>query len=169
VHHGVAGQQTRADLKGHDRSMTYRQGSVTVVLLAALLGAMVGIGVFTFGYAQGGAYMTNDPKACANCHVMHSQFSGWMKSSHRKAAVCNDCHTPPGLIPKYFTKALNGLMHSWAFTSGWFPDQIYITQRNANVTEQACLKCHEEIVSSLPGVVNHRNSRCTVCHAGVGH
>jgi hypothetical protein len=27
---------------------------------------------------------------------------------HRAAAVCNDCHTPPGLLGKYTTKALNG-------------------------------------------------------------
>ena len=79
--------------------------------------------------------MTDDPKACANCHVMRENLESWMKSSHGKVAVCNDCHTPPGLIPKYTTKAINGFFHSFAFTTGRFPDDIQITKRNFNVAE----------------------------------
>ena len=68
------------------------------VLLAIAVGVLTGVGMFTFGYARGASYMTNDPAACVNCHVMRDQFEGWMKSSHGKVAVCNDCHTPPGLV-----------------------------------------------------------------------
>lgn len=150
--------------------MTYRQGSVTLILLAVLWGVLVGLGLFTFGYARGSAYLTDDPKACANCHVMQEQYAGWMKASHRKAAVCNDCHTPAGFLPKYATKALNGMMHSWAFTTGLFPDQIRANARNARVAEGACLKCHAELVSSFQAVRDHREGvRCTQCHRGVGH
>src|SRR5688572_31846264 len=46
------------------------------------------------------SYMTDNPAACANCHVMREQFEEWLKSSHGKVAVCNDCHTPPGVIAK---------------------------------------------------------------------
>ena len=49
---------------------------------------------YTFAYARGWAYMTDDPRACANCHVMNEQYDGWIKSSHRSVAVCNDCHVP---------------------------------------------------------------------------
>jgi formate-dependent nitrite reductase cytochrome c552 subunit len=35
---------------------------------------------------------TNDPAACANCHVVKDQYDGWLKSSHRAVAVCSDCH-----------------------------------------------------------------------------
>lgn len=147
-----------------------RGGSTTLILLGVLVGAFAGVGLFTFGYAQGSSYMTDDPAACANCHVMREQHSGWMKASHRSVAVCNDCHTPAGFVAKYSTKALNGFFHSWAFTTNRFPDRIQIAGRNARVTEGACLKCHADIVSSFQAVREHRGGvACTQCHKGVGH
>ncbi|MEJ7606892.1 MAG: hypothetical protein WKF37_11635 [Bryobacteraceae bacterium] len=47
------------------------------MLLGILAGAMLGVGLFTFGYARGASYLTNDPQACANCHVMQEQLDGW--------------------------------------------------------------------------------------------
>ncbi|MBI4890874.1 MAG: cytochrome c nitrite reductase small subunit [Acidobacteria bacterium] len=147
------------------------KGFIAPLLIGVPLGLLIGIGVYTFGYARGGSYMTDDPEACRNCHVMNEQYEGWMKSSHRKAAVCNDCHTPPGLVPKYFTKAMNGFHHSWAFTTGRFPDDILVTGRNRRVAEESCLKCHEEITSGIRA--SHRpgdNSvSCVACHRNVGH
>ena len=69
------------------------RGSVRSALLAAavLVGSAGGLGVYTFVYAKGYSYITNDPAACANCHVMNDQYSGWLKASHRSVAVCNDC------------------------------------------------------------------------------
>lgn len=140
------------------------------VLLAALVGAMLGVGLYTFGYAKGASYITDDPSACANCHVMREQFESWMKSTHGRVAVCNDCHTPPGVVPKYATKALNGFFHSLAFTTGRFPDEIRITERNFNVAESSCLKCHEDIVTAIRGTRRHgEDVSCIQCHARVGH
>lgn len=141
------------------------------IVAAALVGIAAGVGVYTFAYARGASYMTDDPRACANCHVMEEQFAGWGKSSHRAVAVCNDCHTPPGLVPKYGTKALNGWNHSWAFTSGRFPEPIQITPRNRRVTEAACRKCHEAIVEAIDAVpLGHRERLdCLTCHRDVGH
>lgn len=143
---------------------------LTLLLLGTLVGVMLGAGLFTFGYAKGYAYLTDSPAACVNCHVMRDQYESWLKSSHGKWAVCNDCHTPPGLVPKYATKAVNGFFHSLAFTTGHFPDQIYITRRNFNVTESACLKCHADIVRSIRGSRVHRQDvSCIACHSRVGH
>jgi len=141
------------------------------IVAAALVGIAAGVGVYTFAYARGASYMTDDPGACANCHVMEEQYAGWSKSSHRSVAVCNDCHTPPGLVPKYGTKALNGWNHSWAFTSGRFPEPIQITPRNRRVTEAACRKCHEEIVEAIDAVPIGHSARldCLTCHRDVGH
>lgn len=140
-------------------------------IAGALVGLAAGVGIYTFAYARGASYMTDDPRACANCHVMDEQLAGWSTSSHRAVAVCNDCHTPPGLIAKYATKALNGFNHSWAFTSGRFPDPIQITPRNRRVTEAACRKCHQSIVDAIdphstgdPGAL-----ACLTCHRNVGH
>ena len=57
-------------------------------------GLAVGIGGYTFVYARGASYLTNDPAACANCHIMREQYDGWTAGSHRAAAACNYCHTP---------------------------------------------------------------------------
>jgi len=140
------------------------------VLVAVLLGTTVGIGAYTFVYSKGYSYLSNNPGACANCHVMQSYYDAWIKSSHRSVAVCNDCHTPHNLVGKYATKASNGFFHSLAFTSGRFPDSIDIKPRNYRVTEAACRHCHQDIVSAIDGW--HRQAAgmsCTRCHSSVGH
>ncbi|MDI7269716.1 MAG: cytochrome c nitrite reductase small subunit, partial [Myxococcota bacterium] len=59
------------------------RGRLLAVILAAGAGAAGGLGFFTFVYAKGFSYLTDDPKACANCHVMTEQYDGWAKGSHR--------------------------------------------------------------------------------------
>jgi cytochrome c nitrite reductase small subunit len=146
-----------------------------VVLAAGLAGLSVGLGGFTFVYARGASYLSNDAAACANCHVMRPQLDGWVKSSHRHVASCNDCHTPPGTVAKYGTKALNGFFHSLAFTTGHFPEPIRITDRNRRVTESACRGCHGAIVDAIErapvGSADRapEETSCLACHPGVGH
>ena len=139
------------------------------IIAAATMGVASAVGGYTFIYAQGYSYMTNDPRACANCHVMEDHYSAWTKSSHHAVAVCNDCHTPPGLVSKYATKAINGFNHSLAFTTGRFPDPLRITGRNAGVTERACRKCHEDIVLAIESHPKAEQTSCIRCHSTVGH
>ena len=148
-----------------------RTRSLIATVAAGLIGAVAGIGIFTFGYAKGASYLTNDPKACANCHVMEEQFSGWITASHRGVAVCNDCHTPPGFVAKYAVKALNGWNHSRAFTLGNFHEPIRITGLNRRVTQAACRNCHGEIVAAIDArpAVHTGPLDCIDCHRNVGH
>jgi cytochrome c nitrite reductase small subunit len=101
---------------------------------------------------------------------MRAQYDGWIAGSHRAVAVCNDCHTPPGLVGKYATKALNGFWHSFAFTTGRFHEPIGINARNHAVTETACRHCHAAVVEAID-TGRHGTARltCTGCHASVGH
>ncbi|MGE0452733.1 MAG: cytochrome c nitrite reductase small subunit [Vicinamibacteria bacterium] len=147
------------------------KGTPVLVVAAALAGVAAGVGGYTFAYARGGSYLTNDPRACANCHVMNDQFDGWVKSSHRAVAACNDCHTPPGFLAKYVTKAENGFWHSFAFTTGRFAEPIRITARNRRVTESACRHCHAEVVQQMLGgrAGGGREIACLRCHFSVGH
>ena len=140
------------------------------VLTASALGIAAAVGGYTFIYARGYSYMTNDPEACANCHIMEDHFRAWSRSSHHAVAVCNDCHTPPGLIPKYAVKAINGFNHSLAFTTGRFPEPLRITRRNAEVTEKACRKCHGDIVLAIESPhPRGEQLSCIRCHSAVGH
>jgi cytochrome c nitrite reductase small subunit len=145
-------------------------GRIAWILIAVSAGLAAGGGGFTFIYAKGGSYLTNDPQACANCHIMQEQYDGWINSSHRSVATCNDCHTPSGLIPKYFTKAENGWRHSWAFTTGNYPEHIRQIPRSRRITEQACRKCHSTVVEAIEGP-HHADSSlsCIRCHRSVGH
>ena len=140
-----------------------------VIVAAVLAGLTVGIGGFTFVYAKGYSYLTNDPAACANCHIMRDHYNAWTRASHRSVAVCNDCHTPPGLVPKYITKAQNGFWHSFYFTTGRYPDPLRITPRNHDVTELACRKCHSDVVHAIEAPRGQTGTSCIRCHASVGH
>jgi cytochrome c nitrite reductase small subunit len=148
----------------------------TLALVAAvLLGAVVGLGLYTFGYAKGYSYLGHDPAACANCHVMQEHFSAWEKGSHRAVATCNDCHTPHNIVGKYAVKANNGFWHSFYFTTGNFPDPLRITPRNHRVTENACRHCHAEITDAIEHGGQRDDARgneefsCVRCHRHVGH
>ena len=147
-------------------------GNRAILLAAVFVGVLIGVGAYTFVYAKGYSYLTDDPQACANCHVMQNHFDAWTRASHRSVAVCNDCHTPPGLVPKYWTKAQNGFRHSFYFTTGRYPDPLRMTPRNHDVTEQACRKCHGELTLAIDP--SHADGgrgglTCTGCHNDVGH
>jgi cytochrome c nitrite reductase small subunit len=149
---------------------------------------MLGASIFTFGYARGYSYLTNDPAACANCHIMSEHFDAWMKSSHRQVATCNDCHTPHDVVGKYMTKARNGFWHSYYFTLGNYPDPLRATPRSRQIAEDACRYCHVDIVEAIdpaPSAAHpvdstgraaespmrqiHRTDSCIRCHSQVGH
>jgi cytochrome c nitrite reductase small subunit len=143
--------------------------ALVAVVFASPLGLAAGLGGYTFVYARGASYLTNDPAACANCHVMKDYHEAWLRSSHRSVAVCNDCHTPHGLLPKYATKASNGFWHSFAFTSGRFPDPLRIKPRNRIIAERSCRDCHGDVVDAMDGPHQGEGLSCVRCHGAVGH
>ena len=146
------------------------------VLLCALFGVALGSGVFTFTYAEGWSYLSNDPKACANCHIMRDHLDGWQKASHHAHATCNDCHTPHEFIPKYLSKAENGIWHSKGFTFQDFHEPIRIRAHNSAVLEHNCIDCHQSLVGDITAAHGHEGSEnnapkwsCVHCHLQVGH
>jgi len=138
--------------------------------VALALGVLGGLGAFTFGYGQGASYLSNDPNACANCHVMQGHYDSWLNSSHQNVAVCNDCHLPHDFVGKWVTKADNGFFHSLAFTLENFHEPIQIKPRNRRVTQNACLHCHAEFVDHmLPVEPGGDMMACIHCHIDAGH
>ena len=152
------------------RWLRFARGSALPLATAGVLGVVLGLGSFAFVYGDGAAYLSNDPRACTNCHVMQGHFDSWINSTHRHVAVCNDCHLPPDFAGKWLTKADNGLLHSWAFTTGDFPDPLRIKPRNARRTQAACMHCHGDLVSALaPHDAGGDAIACVHCHAAAGH
>jgi cytochrome c nitrite reductase small subunit len=139
---------------------------ISAVVVSALAGVVVGMGGYTFVYAKGGSYLTDDPAACANCHIMREHYDAWQKSPHHAAATCNDCHTPQAFVPKYVTKAVHGWNHSRAFTTDDFHEPIRITASSLEVVEIQCRRCHGDVVDAID---TGSATTCVRCHASVGH
>jgi len=153
---------------------------VLAFLAVALIGVLVGSGLFTFISAEGASYLSNDPKVCVNCHIMREQFDGWQHGSHHAVATCNDCHLPhDNVIHKFFVKGSNGFHHSEAFTTMNFHEPIRIKPGNAKVLEANCLRCHGELTGEITahgtlGVPTDPTQKadlygCVRCHQEVGH
>lgn len=137
---------------------------------AAMLGVLVGLSVFTLRYAEGFSYLSDNPTACMNCHVMREEFDAWNRSSHRAVATCNSCHTPhSSAIAKWAVKGLNGFKHSFAFTTGAFHEPIRITPFDASIAQANCVECHETAVSQIHSSKPGEERACTACHGNVGH
>jgi cytochrome c nitrite reductase small subunit len=139
------------------------------VLAAVSIGLLAGVGIATVDYAEGTSYLSADPAACANCHIMQSQYDSWQKASHHTVAGCVDCHLPADFAGKYLAKAVNGWNHSKAFTLQDFPEPILITPRNAEILHDNCLRCHADLVHAQASTFAEEAPRCVRCHATVGH
>lgn len=139
------------------------------ILLALALGVTAGIGTFTFNYAEGLSYLSTDPRACVNCHIMQPQYDGWQKASHHAVAVCVDCHLPRGLVRKYLVKAENGWRHGKLFTTQTFAEPIFVQAAGRQVLQENCVSCHQGLVHGLAPGRGRDTLGCVHCHAEVGH
>ncbi len=141
-----------------------------VLLLGVSLGTPLGVSTATFLYADGFSYFSGNPKACMNCHIMRPHYDAWSGSTHRSVATCNDCHTSGSFFSKYSQKAVNGLLHSWAFTTDNFHEPIQIKDFNRKIATKSCLNCHSNLIeTSHFGAVGFGKNQCLNCHKDVGH
>jgi cytochrome c nitrite reductase small subunit len=141
------------------------------IIVAILIGVLVGIASYTFYYAKGFSYLSNDPRACVNCHIMRDQYDGWQKASHHSHATCNDCHVPHDFVGKWTTKAENGYHHSEGFTLQNFHEPIQIKQASSKVLNANCVYCHKDYVREITAhrVSSEAGFDCVRCHDNVGH
>lgn len=144
--------------------------ALSLLATAALAGILLGLSLFTFSYAEGTSYLSNNPEACANCHVMWDHFDSWTASSHSAVARCVDCHLPHPTVPKWISKAENGWFHSVGFTLQNYPEPIRIKPRNLAIVQRNCVTCHTGMVHEmLPATVDGESVSCMHCHQDVGH
>lgn len=123
------------------------------------------------------SYMSDDPLACVNCHVMTPVYNSWMHSSHREWANCNDCHVPHNnVFNKYFFKMKDGLYHSTVFTMRAEPEVMFMREASAEVVQNNCIRCHVQQVTQtkydgyIEGHKDRRTDRkCWDCHKEVPH
>jgi len=146
-----------------------RASTAWITALVLLTGLLIGVGGYTFVYAEGFSYLSTDPAACMNCHIMRPQYDSWLKASHHNVAKCVDCHLPHDFIGKYIAKGENGYHHSKGFTFQDFHEPIMIKAKNAAILQQNCLRCHEGLVHELIGAQGAGEIQCVHCHQSAGH
>lgn len=142
-----------------------------------LIAVIIGLGLFMAKEAKVLSYLSDDPLACVNCHVMTPVYNSWMKSSHREWAKCNDCHVPhDNVFEKYYFKAKDGLYHASVFTARAEPDVIEMKEASQRVVQQNCIRCHLQQVTQAKYsgfLEDHKDNRtkrkCWSCHQQVPH
>ncbi len=144
-----------------------RKSAMAAAVIGALAGAFGGAVAYTAHFARATSYLSDDPKACVNCHIMNEQYDGWSSSSHHSRASCNDCHVPhSSIFAKYYVKAEHGYRHSKRFTLQNFHEPIRINQPSREVVIDNCIRCHAAMTRDMRmnGGVD-----CIHCHASVAH
>jgi cytochrome c nitrite reductase small subunit len=166
-------QKTKRILFRYSLIPPRRWRPVAIVLVAAFFG----LGFYMLRLSNAVSYLSDDPQACVNCHIMTPQYITWNKSAHREVAHCNDCHVPhDNVFNKYFFKAKDGLYHASVFTVRGEPEVIKALGPSIAVIQSNCIRCHEPQVTDarLEGFVeNHHGLRtdrtCWECHREVPH
>lgn len=151
-----------------------QQWRFTVIIL---LGILFGLGAHILYVSNAFSYLSNDPNACINCHVMTPQYATWERSSHAKVATCNDCHVPQdNFIRTYYFKAMDGLRHATIFTFRLEPQVIRIKEAGRNAVQENCIRCHSNQIHPIAlrainnwSVEDQRPGYCWDCHREVPH
>lgn len=142
-----------------------------------LIGIVTGLGFFMAKEASLVSYMSDDPLACVNCHVMTPMYNSWMHSSHREQASCNDCHVPhDNVFNKYYFKAKDGLFHASVFTARAEPEVMFMREASQEVVQNNCIRCHIQQVTQVKydgWLEDHKENRierkCWSCHQELPH
>ncbi len=156
-------------------SFFYKKLVVPGVILAGIL---VGIVAYLSYVSRMHSYLSDDPSACVNCHIMAPYYQSWQKSSHSMWTNCNDCHVPHhNVLAKYAFKAKDGLFHASVFTVRMEPQVIRPREESYGVIMQNCVRCHESLnkefvntgMAKYADVKSGDAKACWDCHREVPH
>lgn len=139
-------------------------------------GLLTGLILFLLYISNFTSYLSDSPEACMNCHVMAPEYATWYHSSHYQTASCNDCHVPQGnLIESYGFKAIDGLKHSFFFTTGFHGQAFKMGKMGEGAVQKNCERCHLNSFSHINTVIKEkdhgRNKKrlCWDCHRQTPH
>ena len=157
-----------------DKFLPPREWTVPVILTA---GTFCGLGIAILHISNADSYLSDDPRACLNCHIMAPQFATWQRGSHARVATCNDCHVPhDNIFRKYFFKAMDGSRHAFMFTFHLEPQVIRVHEPGIRVIQENCMHCHEHLLQdtrlsvATGEMALHGEGRlCWDCHRETPH
>jgi cytochrome c nitrite reductase small subunit len=143
-----------------------------------LAGIVAGLAAYTLYASRAWAYLSDEPSACVNCHIMAPFYATWSHSSHGRDATCSDCHIPhDNLVRKWYFKGMDGARHAAAFTLRKEPQVIQSKPMSDKVIRQNCIRCHTELNTEFvktgrsdprPRMADE-SKLCWHCHRDVPH
>lgn len=141
-------------------------------------GLLAGLVIYAFYMSRAHSYLSDDPSACVNCHIMATYYQSWNHSSHAQWATCNDCHVPQdNIFRAYGFKAMDGFLHSAVFTVRSEPQVIRPRLASSNVIMENCIRCHTQLNTEFvnTGMITFTQAEagqgkaCWDCHTQVPH
>lgn len=141
-------------------------------------GIIAGLGGYTVYMSRAYSYLSDDPAACVNCHIMTPYYQSWDHSSHAQWATCNDCHVPQdNMLKGYAFKAKDGLYHAAIFTLRAEPQAIRPRDESYGVIMNNCIRCHTQLNTEFvkTGMISYcdvkegKGKACWDCHTNVPH
>lgn len=149
-----------------------------ILPLFVVAGVLAGLGGYTMYMSRAYSYLSDDPAACINCHIMTPYYQSWNHSSHAQWATCNDCHVPhDNIVAKYAFKAKDGLYHSAVFTMRAEPQVIRPREESYQVIMNNCIRCHTQLNTEFvkTGMIDYADTKhgqgkaCWDCHTEIPH
>ena len=149
-----------------------------IIPLIVIVGGIAGLIAYIAYMARIHSYLSDDPSACVNCHIMTPYYESWRHNSHAKWTNCNDCHVPhDNVLKKYAFKAKDGLYHSAIFTLRLEPIAIRPREESYEVIMDNCIRCHTQLNTSCvkTGTLKYSDTQkgegkaCWDCHRDVPH
>ncbi len=141
-------------------------------------GLLAGLGSYTIYTSRAHSYLSDEPSACINCHIMTPYYQSWNHSSHAQWTNCNDCHVPHNnVFSKYAFKAKDGLYHAAVFTVNGEPQSIRPREASNNVIMENCIRCHTQLNTEFvkTGMITYTEAKngegkaCWDCHTQIPH
>lgn len=141
-------------------------------------GIVAGLGGYTVYMSRAHSYLSDDPSACINCHIMTPYYQSWDHSSHAQWATCNECHVPQdNILNGYAFKAKDGLYHATVFTLRAEPQAIRPRDESYGVIMNNCIRCHTQLNTEFvkTGMISYsdvnegKGKACWDCHTQVPH
>ncbi|MEG1332124.1 MAG: cytochrome c nitrite reductase small subunit [Bacteroides sp.] len=151
---------------------------VKKAIVFILLGILAGGGVLFLYMLRAQTYLTDDPAACVNCHIMAPYYATWFHSSHARDATCNDCHVPhENPIRKWAFKGRDGMRHVAVFLTRGEAQVLKANDQSAQVIMNNCIRCHTQLNTEFvsAGRIDFMMSQvgegkaCWDCHREVAH
>ena len=143
-----------------------------------MVGAFVGLFIYTFYISRAYSYLSDNPRTCVNCHVMSPYYATWSHSSHARNATCSDCHVPHNnIVNHYFFKAKDGLRHSAVFTIRGEKTALQAIPASSEAIMNNCIRCHTQLNQEFvkTGHMGFKETKannghaCWDCHRDVAH